>query len=165
VNGETIKDGDQLVALISATQPGSVIKLKVIRDGKPVEMAVKVGDRADVMAGNGGPASADSPEGEAAPAKLGITVQGIDQSDREQIGLASGGVLVSSVQPGSFAEDIGLAQNDVIVSINRQPVKSPADVRTIMQSVKPGDAVAFKLMRNAGGQWSSLFIAGTMPNQ
>jgi serine protease Do len=167
INGETVRDGDHLVQVISAAQPGSTVKLKVLRDGKPVELAVKVADRADVLADNGpgGPASPESSEGEAAPAKLGISVQAIDPSDREQIGLTSGGVLVASVQPGSFAEDIGLAQNDVIVSINRQPVKAPADVRTIMQSVKPGDAVAFKLMRNAGGQWASLFIAGTMPNQ
>jgi len=38
-------------------------------------------------------------------------------------------------------------------------------VRNIMQSAKPGEAMAFKLMRNAGGNWTSVFAAGTLQAQ
>ena len=32
-----------------------------------------------------------------------------------------------------------------------------------MQSAKPGEAMAFKVMRNTGnGSWTSLFLAGTV---
>jgi hypothetical protein len=34
-----------------------------------------------------------------------------------------------------------------------------------MKSAKPGEAMAFRLMRNAGGNWNSLFAAGTVPAQ
>jgi serine protease Do len=81
------------------------------------------------------------------------------------MGLKAGGVVIASVEPSSFAEDIGLQKGDVLVEINRQHVNSAADVRNIMQSAKPGQAMAFKLMRNAGDNWTSLFAAGTVPQQ
>ena len=163
-NGQTVKDGDQLVQMISASQPGSTVNLKVLRDGKTIDVPVRIGDRAEVVADNeAGSMSPEAPQGEAAPTRLGVSVQNLNPSDREQLGLSSGGVLVAGVEPGSFAEDIGLMKGDVIVAINRQPVASAADVRNFVQSAKPGEAVAFKLMRNTGGKWNSLFTAGTLP--
>ena len=82
---------------------------------------------------------------------------------------AKGGLLVQSVDADSFAEDIGLAEKDVILAINRQPVESVEDVRKIQATLKPGDAVAFHIMRpSAGGrghapQWTSTFVSGALP--
>jgi serine protease Do len=165
VNGQTVKDGDQLVQTISAAQPGASVNLKLLRDGKPVEVSVKIGDRAEIVAengsGKGSPESGEG-EGEATHARLGISVQNLTESDREQMGLKTGGVVIASVEPGSFAEDIGLQKGDVLVEINRHHVAAATDVRNIMQSAKTGEAMAFKVMRNAGGNWSSLFAAGTL---
>ena len=168
VNGQTLKDGDQLVQTISAAQPGTSVHLKVLRDGKPVEVSVKIGDRAAIVADNGAgkePAEGEEGQGEAMPARLGVNVQNLTESDREQMGLKTGGVIVASVEPGSFAEDIGLQKGDVLLEMNRHRVATAADVRNIMQSSKPGEAMAFKLMRNAGGNWTSLFAAGTLQAQ
>jgi serine protease Do len=165
INGQTVKDGDQLVQTISAAQPGATVNLKVLRDGKPVEVSAKIGDRAEIVADNGsGKPSPESGEGdgEATHARLGVNIQNLTESDREQMGLKTGGVVIASVEPGSFAEDIGLQKGDVLVEINRHHVAAAADVRNIMQSAKPGQAMAFKLMRNAGGNWNSLFAAGTL---
>jgi serine protease Do len=166
-NGQTITDGDQLVQMISAVQPGSSVDLKVLRDGKTVSVPVKIGDRAALVADNG--AGQESQEGEsegpATHARLGVSLQNLTDSDREQMGLKTGGVVIASVEPGSFAEDIGLQKGDVVVEINRHRVATATDVRNIMQSAKPGEAMAFKLMRNAGGNWTSLFAAGSVPVQ
>ena len=165
INGQALKDGDQLVQTISAAQPGTTVALKVLRDGKPVEVSVKMGDRADIVADNGsGKQSRESEEGEseATHARLGVNVQNLTESDREQMGLKADGVVIASVEPGSFAEDIGLQKGDVLVEINRHHVASAADVRNSMQSAKSGEAMAFKLMRNNGGNWISLFAAGTL---
>ena len=77
---------------------------------------------------------------------------------------------------GSFAEEIGLMDRDIIVSINRQAVNNPEDVRRIQGSLKPGDAVAFRVLRQPAqlslpGQrksmekvpYQSLYVAGTLP--
>ncbi|HLY19652.1 MAG TPA: Do family serine endopeptidase [Bryobacteraceae bacterium] len=164
VNGQSLKDGDQLVSIISAAQPGSTVNLKVLRDSKLMEVSVKIGDRAAIVADNDpGNAAPEGEGGEATHARLGVSVQNLSSSDRQQMGLATGGVVIANVAPGSFAEDIGLQRGDVIVAINRHPVNSATDVRSIMEQVKPGEAVAFKLMRNGNGNWNSLFAAGTAP--
>jgi len=168
INGQTLKDGEQLVNLISAAQPGSTVDLKVLRDGKTLNVPVKIGDRAEIVADNrSGKESAEGEEGEGdtTHARLGVSVQNLTDSDREQMGLKTGGVVIASVEPGSFAEDIGLQKGDVLVEINRHHVTSGADVRNLMQAAKPGEAMAFKMMRNTGGNWTSLFAAGTVPPQ
>jgi serine protease Do len=167
INGQTLKDGEQLVNLISAEQPGSSVQLKLLRDGKPMEVSVKIGDRAEIVADKGGKESEEGGEGDAdtTHARLGVSVQNLSDSDREQMGLKTGGVVIASVDPGSFAEDIGLQKGDVLVEINRHHVTSGADVRNLMQAAKPGEAMAFKMMRNTGGNWTSLFAAGTVPAQ
>ena len=70
----------------------------------------------------------------------------------------------------SFAEDIGMLERDVIVSINRVPVASPDDIRKIQATLKPGDAVAFRILRSTGPEtashkrnWQSVVISGTLP--
>jgi serine protease Do len=167
INGQPVKDGDQLVQTISAAQPGNSVDMKLLRDGKPVEVSVKIGDRAQIVADNDGSGkeSVEGGEGETTHARLGVNVQNLSDSDREQMGLKAGGVVIASVEPGSFAEDIGLQKGDVLVEINRHHVASAADVRNIMQSAKAGEAMAFKLMRNTGGNWASVFAAGTLQAQ
>jgi len=168
VNGRNITTGEQLVEMISAAQPGSTVDLKVLRDGKTMTVPVKIGDRAAIVAENGeqgAPEASEEGEGPTTHARLGVSVQNLSQADREQMGLkATGGVVIASVEPGSFAEDIGLQKGDVLLEINRHHVTSGADVRNIMQSAKPGEAMAFKVMRGDGnGNWQSLFAAGTVP--
>ncbi|MGO4883063.1 MAG: Do family serine endopeptidase [Bryobacteraceae bacterium] len=168
VNGKKIETGEELVEMISAEQPGNSVALKLLRDGKPMEVSVKIGDRAALVAGNDDKESpeGDQPEGETtAHAKLGVNLQNLTDSDREQMGLKIGGVVIASVEPGSFAEDIGMQKGDVLLEINRHRVTSGADVKSVMQTAKPGEAMAFKLMRNAGGNWSTLFAAGNLPQQ
>ena len=77
------------------------------------------------------------------------------------------GVLISEVVPNSFAEDIGLQAKDVLTAINKQPVRSVEDVKRLQSTLKPGDAVAFRVLRSAGSRnpdWQPVFVAGTLPN-
>ena len=139
---------------------------------------VKVGDRKEVVSSASGirPGS-ESESGkaeEAVPAKFGISIVVLPQARRDSLGFKEkGGVLIEDVVRGSFAEDIGLLENDIIVAINRQPVNSPDDVKRIQATLKPGDPVAFHIKRAAGAargaqsgsaDWRSVFVAGTMPN-
>jgi len=175
-NGKPVKNGDDLVERVSETPVGTKVPVAVLRDGKELDLNIEVGDRASIIAGKtrGGQPGA-GPEGEEShqAAKFGMQVQNVRPADREQMGLkAGGGVLVSGVDEGSFAEDIGLQQGDVLASINRQPVNSIDDVKRIAGTLKPGDAVAFKVLRSAGGDqrgqgdqaaWQPVFLAGTLP--
>src|SRR2546430_14064170 len=58
------------------------------------------------------------------------------------------GVLVTEVEPASFAEDIGFTRGDVIGEVNHEPVASVADYRRAVVKLKPGQPVIFKVMRH-----------------
>ena len=74
---------------------------------------VVVGDRTKIFAEQYGGAPADEPDAPngATQMKFGMSVQPLRPADRQNLGFkGNGGVLVASVEPGSFADDIGLAE-------------------------------------------------------
>ena len=50
VDGKSIKNGDELVGIISDKQPGSTVRLGVLRGGKPLTLDVGIADRAKLFA-------------------------------------------------------------------------------------------------------------------
>ena len=180
IDGKQVKDGQDLVNRISDTPIGTSVKMTILRDKKKQDLMVKVGDRKEVVSSTFGerPDSGGAePKAESTPAKFGISIENLNQARKDSMGFKEkGGVLVGEVVPGSFAEDIGIQENDIIVSINRQPVESAADVQRIQSTLKPGDPVAFHLYSTPGAgqsrrggqgaapEWRSRFVAGTMPN-
>jgi serine protease Do len=87
-----------------------------------------------------------------------------DLSQKLGIGKLTG-VVVTEVEPASFAEDTGLARGDVIVEINRARIASTADYHAQMSKVKVGDDVLFKIERRdpGSGRGLTLFLAGQIP--
>ena len=182
-NGKPVKDEDDLVSRVSETPVGTSVPFTVLRDGKPMQMNIEIADRGDIIAGDarGGRPEGGQDRGEGQQsAKFGMSVQNLRPADRESMNLESGGVVVSGVDNDSFAQDIGIQEGDVIVSINRQAVNTAEDLKRIGATLKPGDAVAFKVLREAGagvprrqqqgpgddrgGNWQPLFLAGTLPS-
>ena len=110
IDGRNIKDGDDLVNDISARKVGSSVKLGYLRDGKQNTASVPIGDRAKTYADivGGGDDDKNTPqESDAGQSKLGITVSAIPPAVATKIGISKG-VIVTSVRPGSFADEIGL---------------------------------------------------------
>ena len=175
INGKPVRDGDDLVSRIAETPVGTQVTLNIDRDGKKIDIPVTIQDRSKVFANNprirGDEWEEPTRGGEGTQARFGISIRNLSEAEREQMSLEEKrGVLVTRVEPGSFADDIGVNERDVILSVNRQPVSSVEDVKRIQSTLKAGDAVAFRLMRPLPGargraQWQSLFAAGTLPAQ
>jgi serine protease Do len=168
VNGHAINKSQDLIDTVADTPVGNSVKVNIIRDKKPETLTVVIGDRAKIFADNVGPvkskAAPDSDD--ALDVKFGMSVQSLRPADRDQLGYkGKGSVMIASVEPGSFADDIGLAKGDVILELNRQAVDKPEDLRKLQSSLKSGDSVAFHVARQAGrgGDWQSLFVPGRMP--
>ena len=165
LNGTPVKDGDDLVAKVAGTPVGESISVRYMRDHKEQELKVVIGDRSKVFAdllGSG--QEGEQPEKEGAEAKFGVTIQNITPEAASRLGLGDAkGVLVTSVDPDSFAEEIGVERGDVIAQINQQPVNKVDDVLRIQRSLKPKSDVVFLVQRNQRGQNNTLFLAGTLP--
>jgi len=177
MNGKPVKDGEDLVGRVSETPVGSAVNVTVDRDGKKMDFKVTILDRAEVFKDR--PEFAELRQDTDDPGKsgdgqykFGVKLHALTDAERTAMGLdAKGGLVVRSVDAGSFAEDVGLFEKDVILSINRQPVTSVEDVIKIQSTLKAGDAVAFRIMRpvsagrGAAPQWTTFFVSGTLPPQ
>jgi serine protease Do len=166
VDGKSIKNGDELVGIISEKQPGSTVHLGILRGGKPLTLDVGIADRAKLFSAlaNGAEAPAGPDAGDPGQNKLGITVQPISPADANHLNI-KGGVAVTSVRPGSFADEINLPTNIVIVEINRHPVTDEQSYRAAVASLKPGDDVVFVIRDPKGQNPGNTYIGGTLPNQ
>jgi serine protease Do len=167
-NGKPVHDGNDLVSHIVSTPVGTAVTLGVMRDGKRDNYKVVVGDIAQIFPEtNANGAQPGEVKPETTSAKFGMTIQGLTDQKRQTLGVKqSGGILIVSVESNSFADEIGLAPDDVVLSINRQDVNSRADVERIESTLKAGAAVQFRVLRKAGrnGEWAPMFLAGMLPN-
>jgi serine protease Do len=180
-NGKPIKDGDDLVSRVSSAPIGSTANLTVDRRGKRMDFTVTIGDREEQLQATADPRYTRQKELEEEPtpaagqqqAKFGISIRPANDVEQQSAGLQKVGVVVTQVHENSFADEIGLQEKDIIVSINRLPVSSFEDVKNIQQKLKSGDAVAFRIMRpspfsgrtqskNSGPQYEGQYVAGTL---
>jgi serine protease Do len=170
INGKPIHDGNQLIGTVTSTPLGNALNISVDREGKRHELKVVVADLAQIFPDQYGSGRENSSKDlEPTAVSFGMQIQNLTDQQADRLGVKQkGGVQVVSVEPNSFAEDIGLSQGDIIVSINRQPVNTTDDIAKIRGTLRAGDAVQFKVLRKTGGRnatdWGSAFVAGTLPN-
>ena len=161
IDGRTVKDGDDLVNDIAARHPGSSIRLGFMRDGKPNDATVTVGDRDKVFANLGGPQPQTSPDnsGEAGE-KLGLVVRQI--TDQTAARLHTSGVIIQSVRTGSFADLQGLEPGLVITRINKHPTGTKDQFDAVVKNLKTGDDVVFEVMDPRHPENGINYIGGTL---
>lgn len=89
--------------------------------------------------------------------KLGVSVQNIDATLRSQFKLGADvqGVVVLSVEPGSFAARLGIKPGDVLKSIDSKPLNSVTDVSAAMADVQWGDQISLAFERYSNGKKST----------
>ena len=164
VDGAPIKDGDELVSIISAKHPGSSVHLTYLRNGKRETAEVGIADRAKLFADlDNGTGEVNSPDqSDVGQNKLGITVQPTSQAVASKLGI-KGGVTITAVKPGSFADTINLPQGVVITEINRKPVTDEAGYRAIVTALKPGEDVVFVIRDPRSTAGGNTYVGGTLP--
>jgi len=137
INGRQIKTFSDLRAKIATMGAGSKLKLQIIREGdkKTLNVKLKEASSENVLAGAIHPAL----EG----AKL-------SDNDNDKVN----GVIVSDIQSGSPALQIGLMDDDIIISVDRTRVKSLKELRAYIEEnegmsalrIKRGDRVMYLLI-------------------
>jgi serine protease Do len=166
VNGKPVHDGTELVNIVTATPIGTALDLAVLRNGAHQNYKVTVGDLAQIFPDRfGTPEDQSAAPSAGGATSFGMQIQNLSAQQRQTMGIKeTGGVLVTSVEANSFAEDIGLQQGDILLMINQQPINTTADVMSAKAKLKPGDAVAFRVLSRNGNTWTSSFLAGTVPS-
>lgn len=166
VNGKPVKNGDDLVNIISAVKPGTKVNLDYVRNGQQKQASVTVGDRAKMFADRT-PDSGDDNADESvpSPSKLGISVRGVSPETVDRLGLdeKNKGVQVTEVKPDSFADDIGVQAGMIILKINKQSINSEEDFRKVTAQLKSGQDVVLLVRSGRGAGAGTVFLSGTLP--
>jgi S1-C subfamily serine protease len=91
--------------------------------------------------------------GEVRRGQLGVTIQNVTPELSEALGLqTTTGALVSSVAPGSAAEEAGIASGDVITAVDGDPVDGTTDLRNRVGSTPLGEVLDVTLIRKGEEQ-------------
>ncbi|MFG6137478.1 DegQ family serine endoprotease [Halomonas sp. B23F22_10] len=153
VNGQTVDRSSTLPRLIGRVSPGGDVAITVLRDGDRQTLDVEVGEWPGSQKAGG-----DGSDGDASPARLGVVVQALDEAQRRKLELDHG-VQVAQVDPDGIAAAAGIRPGDVLVSIARQAVESPAQLAELVAELPAGSAVPVRLYRDGRSYYVALRLA------
>jgi serine protease Do len=159
VNGKPVKAGTDLVDPIAETPIGNHVRITYLRDRKKQDVQVTVADRTKIFPQTSG--RNEEEPAEEGPAQMGLRVEDLTPRIAEQLGVrGESGVVVTQVDPGSFAEDVGFVRGDVIGEVNAVAVRSTGEFTRALGNLKTGQNVVFKVYRRGGDRVLTLFLAG-----
>jgi serine protease Do len=128
-DGKPVEDFDDLPRIVASTPPGKEVKVSVLRDGKRRNVEIDLEQMPDE-------------EGAAppVPAESGISDWGFraeplsgEQARRMKLEKGAGGMVISEIEAGSPAEAAQLSEGDVILEVNRQPVRNAAELEKALE--------------------------------
>ena len=147
-NGKKVAKATELPSLVADLTVGRDVPMVVVRDGSEMRLNARIARLEDET-----PAKvADAQE----KGQLGLSVQPITPPVARELGLkVKEGVLVRDVVEGGRAAEAGIRPGDVIVEINRQPVRTVEDLKVRVD--KQADNEPIVLLVNRDGQ--ALYVA------
>ena len=153
LDGKPVTDAGQLQMEVGQKRPGETIHLEVVRDSKPVSVAVTL------EALNSG--HTESASGEHGKGRWGLSLGDLNQDERNELQAQNSvhGALVENVRPGSPADNAGLQRGDIIMEVNRHSVKSAAEVAQALSSVPNGQDALVLVWSNGGSSFRVLHPA------
>jgi len=149
VNGKKIKDVESLRNIVAQSKIGSIITLKVMRDGKTIFLNATVQELPKKLA-EVAPKAPEENLFSGGNTLAGFSVINLTQDIAKQLGLPRNerGVVIVRVEPYSVAEEAGLKKGDVIQEINKKRVKNLRDFHNIISHIREGDTLLLFINRS-----------------
>ena len=146
--GHQVKNANDLPRLVAETPVGKRVPVVVLRDGKEIQVTLKVEELTEEKVASPSPSPVPS---------LGMQVESLTEQLRLQAGIEEdSGVVVTEVEPGGSADDAGVQVGDVIKELNRKPVKDLSDYRAALGAAKKGSPLLLLLKRGKQTLYASL---------
>ncbi|HUB26026.1 MAG TPA: PDZ domain-containing protein [Tepidisphaeraceae bacterium] len=150
LNGREIDNVTELRDKIAFAAPGSEVALDVFRDGKDVDVKVKLGEQpanlAEVAENTGGQVEH--------AAALGLQLQNITDELSQQYGLSDkSGAVVTEVAPNSPAAEVGIQPGDVITHVNRHRVHNAEEAGRALGDANIKTGVQLQIDNQQGSEF------------
>jgi serine protease Do len=125
INGTPVKDANNLTLTVTSMAPGTKLTLDVLRDGKSKQFTATAGTRPgsrNAKVNSDEYSKNDNDEG----VLNGVAVDDLDPETRQSLDIPARikGAVVTQVDPESASARAGIRRGDVILEINKQPVKN-----------------------------------------
>lgn len=149
-DGNKITNNQDFRMAVANAIPGKKVPVKVVRQGVEKDLEIIVAER---QLEKQDKSRYSFEEEEAKPrTEIGLEFDNISPRSAKALGI-TGGAFITSVKPGSLADDAGLSGptpgdgGDVITAANGKPVNNRDDLFNIVRGVKSGSAVVLKFIR------------------
>jgi serine protease Do len=138
IDGDPVEDTRDLIDTVSALPPGTKIELKVVRDGRQMNLDVELEER--VREGEDVEQDVDSRDEDEAASRVGVSVSELTPRVRQSFGLdeSVSGVIITRVRAVSPAGEEGLREGDVISEANGREIESTADLFEVLEATDEG---------------------------
>ena len=149
-NGKAVKDSRHFKLQVSRVKPNESVPVKVLRNGSTKTIEVTINE----LPGSEKVAQNDTRNKEDGEVLKGIAVSDLDAQTRREFSIPNGvqGAIVTEVDGNSVAREAGLKPGDVIVEINRQPVKTAEDAVKLTESPKDKTTL-LRIWSNGGSRY------------
>jgi serine protease Do len=169
-DGEALPSSRELPPLVGRLDPGTMLRLDVLRQGRRIDLRVEIGELVAVEPPVAAltplpspPRSTPAPSPRPTPdpvARLGLEITALTAAERDSAQMLSGGVRVVSVVDGP-ALRAGIRVDDLLLQINGQTVDSPERYREVVERLTPGATVPVLLQRRG----APVFLAIDVPTR
>ncbi len=145
LDGKPITDAGELKCWSDRNSLGDTVHLQVMRDDKSTTVDVTLADL------NGGRESETAGK-EHGKGRWGITLGELTPELRGQLQASASihGALVNDVVPGSPADNAGISRGDIIMEVDRKPMKSVSEVGEALTAIPAGQDALVLVWSNGG---------------
>jgi serine protease Do len=153
LNGKAVEDSRDMTRRVAALPTGAHAIFTVNRQGTTKTLSATIANRKDEKVADNSPAQPQSTQPHANVMGLGLSALTPDARRTYNVDQSSAGVLITKVDPNSDAAQNGVQPGDVLVSVSRAPVRSPAEVQAkVAQAKTAGRKSVLLLVNGQGGQ-------------
>lgn len=132
LSGKQISNVKELLSEVAKSEVGRKIKVAVRRDKKELTLDLQVGERPQELGG----VEQEESFSEAANWR-GLEVESLTAENSSRFRVEEKeGVVIKNIETASPADEAGLMPGEVILEINKQPVKNTADYEKLTKGLK-----------------------------
>ncbi|MEJ5285785.1 MAG: hypothetical protein CH6_3083 [Candidatus Kapaibacterium sp.] len=145
VNGKSINSSNELQTEIAKRKPGETVELTIWRNKKEIKLQVKLGTRDTILVEKTDTETEEPKPGQEVKLdKLGLVVTPLDEKTKENFDVKNG-VYLKNVTNRTLMQERGLLPGGVITKVDDQEITSVSQLKKILSSKKPGDAVLLRV--------------------
>lgn len=161
MDGKPIENQVALRDMIAEKGPNAEARFKIVRGGRTLTVSATLGTHPEDV--KTPPVRGKAEVGaQTAIEKLGIRLGSVPEDVRKAFNQQQG-AFVREIDRDSPAAEGGLQVGDLIIAVNDKPVNSPSDFEQAMQSIKSGQTVRLRVLRQVEDKVFEALVMFRMP--